>query len=84
MYTRIFLVRFYIFYPAKYFIVNIEFILLIVYCEEEEIRNPRFPRMLPGRVWWGAHLYVIQVENKKKKTKTECLCFLEKNNMLFV
>ena len=40
MYTRIFLVRFYIFYPAKYFIVNIEFILLTVYCEEEEIRSP--------------------------------------------
>ena len=50
MYTRIFWVRFYIFYPAKYFIVNIEFILLIVYCEEEDKKKPRFPCMQPGRV----------------------------------
>ena len=64
---QIFLVRFYIFYPAKYFIVNIEFILLIVYCEEEEIKSP-----VPFACGQGHGVRicnVIHVESKKKTQK---------------
>ena len=79
-----FLVRFYIFYPAKYFIVNIEFILLTVYCEEEEMRKPPVPSHAARACVVGCAFVCDPRRKQEKKTKTECLCFLKKNNTLFV
>ena len=78
MYTRIFLVRFYIFYPAKYFIVNIEFILLTVYCEEEEMRKPPVPSHAARACVVGCAFVCDPRRKQEKKNKNRMFMLSKK------